>query len=200
MATLHIIAILNAVDPEKSHLRPFKWVPRLTPVYDAYFAPLKDKHHYWFGVLLVTRCILLIILMATYTTYPTVNYVLLVVINALLLGYGNYFRVYKDKYVQFSESFFFLHLILVGGAGVLDKSVRHNVVRASIIIVLIAFCGLVIWNLRVYTKADHWRKRWKTKREYNSDMQTHFIRREDLQSSDTHFRDSIFDMADSQFN
>ena len=183
----------------RSHFGLFKWVPRLTPVYDAYFAPLKDKHHYWFGVLLVTRCILLIILMATYTTYPTVNCVLLVVINALLLGYGNYFRVYKDKYVQFSESFFFLHLILVGGAGVLDESMRHNVVCTSIIIVLIAFCGLVIWNLRVYIKTDHW-KRWKTKREYNSDMQTHFIRREDLQSSDTHFRDSIFDMADSQFN
>ena len=41
----------------KSHFRLLRWVPRLTPVYDAYIAPLKDKHHYWFGVLLVARCI-----------------------------------------------------------------------------------------------------------------------------------------------
>ena len=155
----------------KSHLRVLKWVPRLTPVYDAYFAPLKDKHHYWFGVLLITRCILLIIVMATYTTYPTVNYVLLVVINALLLGYGNYFRVYKDKHVQFSESFFFLHLILIGGAGVVDESMRHNVVRASIIIVLIMFCGLVIWNLRVFTRTNLCiLKRRKMRREYNPEL------------------------------
>ena len=179
----------------KSHLRLLKWVPRLTPVYDAYFAPLKDKHHYWFGVLLVTRCVLLIILIATYTSYPKVNYVLLVVVSALLLGYGNYFRVYKDKYVQLSENFFFLHLVVVGGAGTLDESMRHSVVRASIFIVLIAFCGLVIWNLG---RMDHCiSKRRKLRREYNPEIQVHFIRREDLQSSDTHFRDSIFDTADS---
>ena len=166
----------------KSHLRLLKWIPKLTPVYDAYFAPLKDKHHYWFGVLLVTRCILLIIQIATYTTYPKVNYVFLVVINALLLGYGNYFRVYKDKYVQFSENFFLLHLVLIGGAGVVDKNIRHNVVRASIIVVLTVFCGLVAW---------------RTKRGHRSDIQARFIRQEDLRSSDMYFRDSIFDMADS---
>ena len=166
----------------RSHLRLLKWIPKLTPVYDAYFAPLKDKHHYWFGVLLVTRCILLIIQIATYTTYPKVNYVFLVVINALLLGYGNYFRVYKDKYVQFSENFFLLHLVLIGGAGVVDKNIRHNVVRASIIVVLTVFCGLVAW---------------RTKRGHRSDTQARFIRREDLRSGDMYFRDSIFDMADS---
>lgn len=166
----------------KSHLRLLKWIPKLTPVYDAYFAPLKDKHHYWFGVLLVTRCILLIIHIATYTICPKVNYVFLVVINALLLGYGNYFRVYKDKYVQFSENFFLLHLVLIGGAGVVDNNIRHNVVRASIIVVLTVFCGLVAW---------------RKKRGHRSDIRVHFVRREDLRSSDTYFRDSIFDLADS---
>ena len=35
----------------KSHLKLLNWVPRFNPVYDAYFAPLKDKHHYWFCLL-----------------------------------------------------------------------------------------------------------------------------------------------------
>ena len=32
-----------------SHLRILRWINKFTPFYDAYFAPLKDKHHYWFG-------------------------------------------------------------------------------------------------------------------------------------------------------
>lgn len=38
-----------------SHLRLLRWVNRFTPFYDAYFVPLKDKHHYWFGTLLLVR-------------------------------------------------------------------------------------------------------------------------------------------------
>ena len=36
-----------------SHLRPLKWINKLAPVYDAYFFPLKDKHRYWFGAMLL---------------------------------------------------------------------------------------------------------------------------------------------------
>ena len=32
-----------------SHLRALKWITKFNPVYDAHLAPLKDKHHYWFG-------------------------------------------------------------------------------------------------------------------------------------------------------
>ena len=176
----------------KSHLKLFKWVPRLTPLYDTYFAPLKDKHHYWFGVLLVTRCALLIILMSTYTIYPKVNHILLLVTTALLLSYSNYYRVYKDKHVQLSESFFFLLLVLVGGAGVLHENIVHDVVRASVVIVLIVFFGLIICNLKLLSKICYC-NRWKMRREYNSEIQTHLVRREDLRSSNTYFRDSIFD-------
>ena len=37
---------LRSVD----HHGPLKFIARYKPLYDAYFAPLKDKHHYWFGV------------------------------------------------------------------------------------------------------------------------------------------------------
>ena len=30
---------------------PLRWIAKYKPVYDAYFGPLRDKHHYWFGVL-----------------------------------------------------------------------------------------------------------------------------------------------------
>ena len=38
-----------------SDYRMFNWVSRLYPVYDTHFVPLKAKHLYWFGVLLLVR-------------------------------------------------------------------------------------------------------------------------------------------------
>ena len=185
----------------KSHLRLLKWIPRLTPLYDAYFAPLKDKHHYWFGVLLVTRCTLLIIFISTYTIYPKVNYILLLVTTALLLCYSNYYRVYKNKHVQLSENFFFLQVVLVGGAGVFEeKIILQYVVHASVIIVVFAFCGLVIWNLcKKLSKTSCW-KGWKKRREYNNysefdseQLQATLVSKEDLQPVNARYRDSILD-------
>ena len=45
-----------------SHLRPLKWISKLAPVFDAYFSPLKDKHQYWLGIMLLVRGILMALL------------------------------------------------------------------------------------------------------------------------------------------
>ena len=189
-----------------SHLRLLRWVPRLTPFHDAYFAPLKNKHHYWFGVLLVTRCILLVIHMATYTFSPRVNYVLLLVTTALLLMWGNYYRVYRHKYVQLFENFFLLHIVILGAVSLFvddedDKERQNltNVVRASIIIVLFSFCLLVIWKSVMLIKACYG-KHWKKRREYEydsrdteTDAEAHLIKKGDRQSIYARYRDSILD-------
>ena len=38
-----------------------------SPLYDAYLAPLKHKHHYWFGALLLVRGILLVTFASSFT-------------------------------------------------------------------------------------------------------------------------------------
>ena len=129
-----------------SHLKLLRWIPRFSPVYDAYFAPLKDKHHYWFGVLLLIRGLLLVVFASTYSVHPNINYLLLLITSALLLSYANYNRVYKRKLVQLTENFFFISLIVIGGSEIIDPSTKHAVVYGSIFITLIAFCGVVIWS------------------------------------------------------
>ena len=62
-----------------SHLRLLKWIPKFNPVFDAHLAPLKDKYHYWFGVLLIVRGILLLVLTLTYSVYPNVSYIVLLI-------------------------------------------------------------------------------------------------------------------------
>ena len=126
-----------------SHLRLLKWIPKFNPVFDAHLAPLKDKHHYWFGVLLVVRGILLIILTLTYTVYPNVNYIVLLITVSLLLFYSNYYQVYKNRLVQFNESFFLLLLVFIGVTGILQDRARRIVVYVSIGVGLFTFYGMI---------------------------------------------------------
>ena len=127
-----------------SQLKLLKWVPKFKPVFDAHLAPLKDKHHYWFGVLLIVRGILLIILALTDTIYPNINYIVLLIIGSLLLIYSNYHRVYKNRSVQLNENFFLFLLVVIGATGILEQQIRRIVTYASIGIGLLAFCGMIV--------------------------------------------------------
>ena len=67
-----------------SHLRPLKWINKLAPVYDAYFSPLKDKHRYWFGTMLLVRGLLLVLLTVTSVYNPELNVFALFLLIAFL--------------------------------------------------------------------------------------------------------------------
>ena len=126
-----------------SHLKLLRWIPRFKPVYDAYFAPLKDEHHYWFGILLLVRGVLLVVFASV---HPDVNNFLLLIVSALLLCYANYNRVYKARQVQYAENFFLINLIVIGGSKVVSQDMTHATVYVSIFLTFTGFCGVVIWN------------------------------------------------------
>ena len=127
-----------------SGFKLLKWIPRLNPVFDAYFAPLKDKHHYWFGLLLILRGVLLLILTTTYAIYPEINCFILLMTSALLLCYANYHRVYKNRAVQLTENLYLILLVFVGGSGILEDNARHMVAYVSITIGLLTLAGIII--------------------------------------------------------
>ena len=135
---------------KKSDHKILKWVSKFSPIYDAYFAPLKDKHHYWFGVLLIARGTLLVIFTSTFSVYPKVNYILLLMTTALLVCFANYHRVYKNKLVQLNENFFLLLLVLVDGTGILEEEARIIAKYMTIAVGFVGFCGAIIANIRSY--------------------------------------------------
>ena len=94
-----------------SYSKASKWITRYKPVIDAYFAPLKDQHHYWFGVLLLTQGVLLLISSLTVNINPAVSLFLLLVVATLLLCYMNYKQVYTHKSVLIVESAFLISLL-----------------------------------------------------------------------------------------
>ena len=128
-----------------------KWITRYKPVIDAYFAPLKDKHHYWFGVLLLSRGILLLISSLTASNNPAISPFLLQGVAILLLCYINYKQVYRKKSVLMLESAFLINLIILTGGAMYyhdsNGSEKATLICLSIGIAFIKFCGIVIWSI-----------------------------------------------------
>ena len=82
--------------------------------------PLKDKHHYWFGLLLLVQVVLLLVSSLTLYILPEISIMilLLLAISIFLLCYVNCVQPYKRMSVALLESAFninFIHMILAVG-------------------------------------------------------------------------------------
>ncbi len=106
-ASLLLIQPLRVI----SHIRPFQWVHKLKPFFDAYTGILKDKYHYWVGFLILARGAVLI------TTAITQNkrndLIALTIVSALLCIHTG---VYKKWYLTLIEKSFLLNLNLLATA------------------------------------------------------------------------------------
>ena len=146
-----------------SHLRPLKWINKFAPVYDAYLSPLKHKHQYWFGAMLLVRGILLIILTVTSTTYPEFNVLLLSVTIAFLLCFMSIISIYRKRNVRVSESITLINLIVIS-TGVLykweDIKSKTLLLEVSIWFAFVQFCVIIVWSLiKPCFNTNWWHKR-----------------------------------------
>ena len=145
-----------------SHLRPLKWINKLAPVYDAYFSPLKDKHRYWFGVMLLIRGILLVLLIVTSVYNPELNVFALFLFIAFLFYFISIKNVYKRVDVRVLESSTLLNLIILS-AGTLYRwestESRSKLLMVSIGITFVQFCVIVVWSLIKPFLSAGWRCR-----------------------------------------
>ena len=84
---------------------------KLKPFLDAYFAPMKHRHCYWVGVLLLVRGILFLVFAVTPTNSSNIDLLATVITVCVLVGYLAYTgRVYQKKYLTLLEIFDFVNL------------------------------------------------------------------------------------------
>ena len=127
-----------------------KWIMRFHPVFDAYFAPLKLKHQYWFGVLLLARGILLVIFASTFTVPQSINLLLLLIFGILLLFYMVLKRPYKNKAVLLLQSSFLINLTILSGLAIFARTSSNEAdlqaiaVGLSTGVAFLQFCGIVL--------------------------------------------------------
>ena len=147
-----------------SHLTPLKWIDKLSPFYDAYFSPLKGKHQYWFGAMLLVRGILLVLLTVTSVAIPETTVFVLLLFTAFLLFFMSVKYVYKRTIVRLLESAILLNLIVLS-AGTLYKweltQSRIQLLEVSIGIVFAQFCIIIILSLIKPCRSISWRCRHK---------------------------------------
>ena len=179
---------LRSVD----HFGPLKFIGRYKPLYDAYFAPLKDKHHYWFGLLLLSEGVLLLVSSLTLYTLPEISVLLLLAISIFLLCYVISVRPYKQMSVALLESSFMVNFIVVA-VGYLyfrDKKDGTTILLSlSITAALVEFCGIVAWNLILKNLIERFHTKNKRNTEVDSDN-VHILEEYHLESEYVSYQES----------
>ena len=155
------------------HYRPLKFLAKYKPIYDAYFAPLNDKHQYWFGTLLLAQGVLLVVSSLTSYTIPDFNLLFLLTISVSLLCYMNTQQTYRRKSVSLLESSFLTNFIVLT-VGTLyfrdNRKERMVLLSISIAIAFFEFCVIVLWNLIPKVYRLLFRRGKSTK--YNTELST----------------------------
>ncbi len=93
-------------------LRNLPYFTRFHPIFDSYFASFDNRHHYWPGVLLVTRAFLYLIRFTPVERDAT--FILLITI-VVILGYRSVARPQRSLAVFALDSAFLVNLVILSG-------------------------------------------------------------------------------------
>ena len=133
-------------------------ITKFHPFYDAYFSPLKHKHQYWFGVLLLARVVLLMTSVSEFIIPQYINLLLLLIFGTLLTFYVTAVQPYKSMSILTLQTSFFANLVILAGfllvSSLLDKPILQSAaVGVSTGLAFIQFCGIVLYALIVNTQS-----------------------------------------------
>ena len=111
-------------------------VVRLKPLIDAYTGPFKDKYRFWTGLCLIARLMFTVVFSFTTTLQSKLNnYIILLIVNAMIAFIAVSGRVYKDKRLTLLGILSYLNIICLCVMTVLftDDSYSH-VVSINVIV------------------------------------------------------------------
>ena len=121
---------------------------KIKPFLDAHYGPLKGKHRYWFGALLLVRAVILLI-QALVPADHTSTMVLCISVFAIILTFYGHF-VYRNLAVSAFDTAFYMNLALLSGTNLFSNAVGENPIVAAYVlmgIVLVQFVGLVLFKV-----------------------------------------------------
>ena len=145
--------ILTCIQPLRrvSHYKCFKWVTKLSPVFDSYLAPLKHHHHYFFGVLLLTRGFLLLIVLAPSRGLNLHNLMVIAILTLILIHMA-FIQPYRSKLVLTFQCISFGNLIIlvavISYLKLEDRRYKYWIIATTISVTFafVQFCIIVVWS------------------------------------------------------
>ena len=121
---------------------------KVKPFLDAHYSLLKNKHHYWFGALLLVRATILVISALVPANHSSII-VLCVLITSVVLTYFGHLVYHNLAVVMFDLSFF-MNLAILSGAHSFTTTAGGGVAVPAYTLIGVAlaqFVGLVIFKV-----------------------------------------------------
>ena len=131
-----------------SHHCALRWVNKLAPFFDSYTGSLKDSHHYWIGLGLLARLVLILISTITLITMPYIA-ALIVTLSAFVLGVI-VLNVYKQWLLGVLEVCFLVNLAMFSSGALLVEAQggsKESLACTSLMITFILFLAIVLYHL-----------------------------------------------------
>ena len=134
------------------HMCKIKWMVRMLmkmkPFLDAHHGPLKGKHRYWFGALLLTRAVILLISALVPANTGAIVILCVAISGIVFLYFGQI--VYRNVAVSMFDISFFANLILLSLSTLYNSKAGSNTSVAAYISIgtaFLLFVGLAIFKL-----------------------------------------------------
>ena len=147
-----LLLLLGQWIQAQSERKCFKWISdyRVSTFLDVYHGPFKNKHRYWSGLILVTRCFLFLVFAFNVNGETSVNILAITVCLIGLLAIFFLFTVYKAWYLNVLEASFIINLLLlVIGTNHVDILFGGNqsaLTYTSVSVAFATFCGIVVYH------------------------------------------------------
>lgn len=147
-----------------SRKRGLGWTKSMvfTSVMDAYQAPYKVRHRYWTGLMLLVRCVLFMTFSFNVLGDPSVNLLAINTVIVLVVVPATYLKVYSKRALTLLELSFLINLAVLAGVTHQIQFSQDNkeiVSKASVMVVLLTFVGILIYHSYVQLKdTAAWRK------------------------------------------
>ena len=132
--------------------RHLKWILKLMPYFDATCGELHNGYRFWSGFLLVIRLVLGLILPFAPPNIDTSAILgTTIIIFVIIWNFPLALRLYKRRYLDILESWFFLNLGFISMMSLNGSGYAGTIISTSL--VLATFIGIVICHLcwRIYT-------------------------------------------------
>ena len=121
---------------------------KIKPLLDAHYGPLKSKHRYWFGALLLARATILLISALVPANHSSVTVLCILVTSVVLTHFGHF--VYPNLAVAVFEITFFMNFAILSGAHSFTTTAGGGVAMPAYTLIGVAlaqFVGLIIFKV-----------------------------------------------------
>ena len=157
------ILLLTQLLQKYTNYKCLHWITKMKPLFDAHCGPFKEKHGYWFGIMLLVRVKLFLVYAITQTN-PNIGLLVTAIVGVLVLLRGTVIgNVYKKHYLSILENSFILNLTLLSLTTMYIRANGGNqaaLVYTAVGTAFVQFVAIVLYHVLMKRELRQLIQRW----------------------------------------